>query len=134
LQQQKARVTLFARNVEKAQTLADLFNISCESLSSATFAGYDLVINTTPLGSGEHIDKSPATAGQLNGAPCIYDLIYNPIETKLMREARQAGCETLGGMEMLVAQAKLQFQLWTGKQARLHRDQSFWSQSTPRPG
>lgn len=134
LQQQKARVTLFARNVEKAQTLAGLFNISCESLSSAKFAGYDLVVNTTPLGSGEHIDRSPAAAGQLNGARCIYDLIYNPIETKLMREARQAGCETLGGMEMLVAQAKLQFEMWTGKQARLHRDQSFWSQSTPRPG
>ena len=50
--------------------------------------------------------------GQLNGARCIYDLIYNPSETKLMREARQVGCETLGGMEMLVAQAKLQFELW----------------------
>ena len=134
LQQQKARVTLFARNVEKAQTLAELFNISCESLSSARFAGYDLVINTTPLGSGEHIDKSPVTAGQLNRARCIYDLIYNPIETKLMREARQAGCETLGGMEMLVAQAKLQFELWTGKKARLHHDQSFWSQSSPHQG
>ncbi|HLM23504.1 MAG TPA: shikimate dehydrogenase [Pyrinomonadaceae bacterium] len=133
LQQQNARVTLFARNVEKAQTLAELFNISCESLSSARFAGYDLVINTTPLGSGEHVDKSPASAGQLNGARCIYDLIYNPIETKLMREARQAGCETLGGMEMLVAQGKLQFKLWTGNKARLHDDQSFWSHSSPRP-
>jgi 3-dehydroquinate dehydratase / shikimate dehydrogenase len=114
LQQQKARVTLFARNVTKAQTLAGLFNLSCEPLSSATFAGYDLVINTTPLGSGEHIDHSPATAEQLNGARCVYDLIYNPIETKLLREARHVGCETLGGLEMLVAQAKLQFQLWTG--------------------
>jgi shikimate dehydrogenase len=132
LQQQQARVTLFARNVEKARKLAEVFNISCESLSSAGFDGYDLVINTTPLGSGEHIDQSPANAGQLNGARCIYDLIYNPSETKLLREARQVGCETLGGMEMLVAQAKLQFELWTGKKARLHHDQSFWSQSSPR--
>jgi shikimate dehydrogenase len=132
LRQQQARVTLFARNVERAQKLAELFNISCESLSSARFDGYDLVINATPLGSGEHIDQSPANAGQLNGASCIYDLIYNPSETKLMREARQVGCETLGGMEMLVAQAKLQFELWTGKKARLHHDQSFWSQSSPR--
>lgn len=131
LQQQKARVTLFARNVDKAQRLAELFNISCESLSNATFAGYDLVINTTPLGSGEHIDQSPATAGQLNGSRCIYDLIYNPSETKLLREAREVGCETLGGMEMLVAQAKLQFELWTGKKARLHHAQSIWSQTSP---
>ena len=115
LQREKARVTLFARNVNKAQTLAGLFNLSCESLSSAIFAGYDLVINTTPLGSGEHIDQSPATTEQLNGARCVYDLIYNPVETKLLREARQVGCETLGGLEMLVAQANLQFELWTGK-------------------
>ena len=131
LQQQKARVTLFARNVAKAQELAELFNISCKSLSSAKFAGYDLVINATPLGSGEHIDESPATVGQLIGARCIYDLIYNPSETKLLREAREVGCETLGGMEMLVAQAKLQFELWTGRKARLHHDQSIWSQTSP---
>lgn len=131
LQQRKARVKLFARNVDKAQKLAELFNISCESLASAKFAGFDLVINTTPLGSGEHIDQSPATLGQLNGAGCIFDLIYNPSETKLLREAREVGCETLGGMEMLVAQAKLQFELWTGKKARLHHDPSIWSQSSP---
>lgn len=131
LQQQKARVTLFARNVDKAQKLAEVFNISCESLSSAKFAGYDLVINATPLGSGEHIDQSPINVGQLNGARCIYDLIYNPSETKLLREARHVGCETLGGMEMLAAQARLQFELWTGKKARLHANQSFWSQTSP---
>ena len=117
LKQQQANVTLFARNVEKAQPLATTFNLSCEPLPTAKFAGYDLVINTTPLGSGEHLDQSPATTEQLNGARCVYDLIYNPIETKLLREAQQAGCKTLGGLEMLVAQARLQFELWTGKQA-----------------
>jgi shikimate dehydrogenase len=115
LQREKARVTLFARSVDKARTLADLFDILCKPLYSSTFAYYDVVINTTPLGSGEHINESPATRQQLNGARCVYDLIYNPIETKLMREARRVGCETLGGLEMLVAQAKLQFELWTGK-------------------
>jgi len=115
LQRQNARVTLFARNVTKAQMLADSFNLSCEPLSSAKFAGYDLVINATPLGSGEHIEQSPASAEQLNGARCVYDLIYNPGDTKLLREARKVGCQTLGGLEMLVAQAKLQFELWTGR-------------------
>jgi len=117
LQQQKANVTIFARDVVKAQSLAQLFNVRCESLSPALFAGYDLVVNTTPVGSGAHIDQSPARREQLNGARCVYDLIYNPSETRLMREAREVGCETLGGLEMLVAQAKLQFALWTGKQA-----------------
>ena len=116
LQQQKATVTLFARNPAKTDSLAQLFGISCEPLSAASFAGYDLVINATPLGSGVHIDESPATQVQLSGAGCVYDLIYNPIDTRLLREAREAGCETVGGLEMLVAQAKIQFKLWTGKE------------------
>ena len=107
LQREGAKVTVFARDVNKV-------NISSEPLKDASFSGFDLVINATPLGSGEHIDKSPATAEQLSGAKCIYDLVYNPLETRLMREARKAGCETLGGLDMLVSQAKLQFELWTG--------------------
>jgi len=115
LQRQQANVTLFARNVTKAQALADLFGIACMSLSEASFAGFDLVINTTPAGSGAYINQSPVTREQLSGSRCVYDLIYNPAETLLLREALEAGCETLGGLEMLVAQAGLQFELWTGR-------------------
>ena len=115
LREQKANVTIFARDVARAKPLADLFKVACESLSSASFAGYDLVVNTTPVGSGAQIDQSLCTRAQLNGARCVYDLIYNPQETRLLREAGEVGCETFGGFEMLAAQAKLQFQLWTGK-------------------
>ena len=52
-------------------------------------------------------------ANQLLGSRLVYDLVYNPIETQLLREARDAGCDILGGFEMLVAQAKLQFKFWT---------------------
>ena len=45
-----------------------------------------------------------------------YDLVYNPLETLFLREARAAGCDTLSGIEMLVAQAIEQFRLWTGQQ------------------
>jgi shikimate 5-dehydrogenase len=83
------------------------FDVQCEELSTARFARYDLVINATP--------ESPATAEQLAGAGLVYDLIYNPIETEFLKEARRAGCQTLGGLPMLVAQARLQFELWTGK-------------------
>ena len=103
LQREKANVTVFARDISKAKFL----DVPGESLSSASFSGYDLVVNATP--------ESPATADQLSGARCVYDLVYNPIETQLLKEARKAGCETLGGLEMLVAQAKIQFELWTGK-------------------
>ena len=109
-----AEVTLFARNLDKVQALADMCRVSCERLDEPSFSGFDVVINATPLGSGDYIDESPAAAKQLSGAGCIYDLVYNPIETRLLREAREAGCKTLGGLEMLVSQAKLQFELWTG--------------------
>lgn len=108
LKQQEALVTLFARDPAKADPLAKSFGISCAPLSSASFAGYDLVVNATP--------QSPATREQLSGAGCVYDLVYNPIDTRLLREARAVGCATLGGLEMLVAQAKIQFKLWTGKE------------------
>ena len=107
LQRQSANVTLFVRDVAKARPLADSFGISCVSLSQASFAGFDLVINATPA--------TPVTKEQLTGARCVYDLVYNPVETQLLKEAQESGCETLAGLEMVVAQAGRQFELWTGK-------------------
>ena len=87
-------------------------------LAAASFAGFDIVINTTPLGTaGQLEDETPANAEQLGGARLAYDLVYNPMETRFLREARAGGCETLGGLAMLVAQAAEQFSLWTGTAA-----------------
>jgi 3-dehydroquinate dehydratase/shikimate dehydrogenase len=107
LKRDGAKVTLFARAPMKARSTTETFDVPCELLSNASFAGYDVVINATPA--------TPAVAEQLAGARLVYDLIYNPIETEFLKEARRAGCQTLGGLEMLVAQARLQFELWTGK-------------------
>lgn len=104
LQRQDAKVTLFVRDVSKA---TPLFDVPCQTLTSASFNGYELVVNATPVAA--------ATQDQLRGARCVYDLVYNPMETQLIKDAREAGCEALGGLEMLVAQAKIQFELWTGK-------------------
>ena len=118
LKQKNADVVVFARDPQKARTLAERFEVTCRSLESASFAGFDVVLNATPLGSfGSRADETPATAEQLRGAFLAYDLVYNPIETRFLREARSAGCQTLGGLEMLVAQAQLQFKLWTGQEA-----------------
>lgn len=114
LRKQNANVTIFARNVSKAES----FGVACQPLASASFRDYDLVINTTPLGSGAYIDQSPVTAEQLNGVSCAYDLIYNPADTRFLLEARKVGCDTIGGLEMLVAQAKIQFELWTGRKVK----------------
>lgn len=100
LKKEGANVMVFVRDVSKA-------NSPCKPLASASFKEYDLVVNATPV--------APVTQEQLSGARLVYDLVYNPIETQLIKEAREAGCQTLGGLEMLVAQAKFQFELWTAR-------------------
>jgi 3-dehydroquinate dehydratase/shikimate dehydrogenase len=113
---ENAEVTVFGRDIEKASALADRFGIGFSELANQSYAEFDVVINATPLGSlGQLIDQTPVTSAQLAGVSCAYDLIYNPLDTKFILEARSAGCETIGGLEMLVAQARRQFQLWTGE-------------------
>jgi 3-dehydroquinate dehydratase/shikimate dehydrogenase len=115
LRQKGAEVTFFARDVSKARPLAERFGATSRPLGSELFEGFDIVINATPLGtSGEQENETPATAAQLRGARLAYDLVYNPAETRFLREAREAGCELIGGLEMLVTQAAEQFRLWTG--------------------
>jgi 3-dehydroquinate dehydratase / shikimate dehydrogenase len=118
LKQEAAEVTIYARDTNKAEALAGKFGVSWESLEDARFAGVDVVINATPLGTaGEFENQTSATAQQLSGARLAYDLVYNPTETRFLAEAREAGCETLGGLPMLVAQAAEQYRLWTGTSA-----------------
>jgi shikimate dehydrogenase len=119
LQHASANVTLYARDVARAQTVAAQFGARVCPLAGARFADFDLVVNATPLGTrGPTADETPADAAQLRGARVAYDLIYNPAETRFMRESRAAGCaQVLGGLPMLVAQAAAQFELWTGQPA-----------------
>lgn len=118
LRQAGASVTVFARRPESARPLAEKFGASFGSLANASFSSFDVVINATPLGTRGHSEnETPAAAGQLRGARLAYDLVYNPRDTRFMREARQAGCESVGGLAMLVAQATEQFKLWTGHDA-----------------
>lgn len=118
MEQAAARATVFARNTERAAKTAEQFGATCRILDNASFGDFDLVINTTPLGTrGQSEGQTPATADQLRGARVVYDLVYNPSETRLMREARTIGCETINGLAMLVAQAAAQFKLWTNDEA-----------------
>ncbi|HEY9403888.1 MAG TPA: shikimate dehydrogenase [Pyrinomonadaceae bacterium] len=121
LRESGARTVVFARDAERARTTAENFDAPCHALDGARFGDFDLVINATPLGTrGERETETPAAAFQLRGARAAYDLVYNPRETRFMREARAAGCEIiLGGLPMLVAQAAAQFKLWTGEDAPL---------------
>jgi len=120
LKQKGADVTVFARDKAKAEFLSKTFAVKYQQLSTRSFAGYDLLVNATPLGTlGDREHDTVVSAEQLRGVRLAYDLVYNPSETSFLREARAAGCETIGGLEMLIAQAVEQFKLWIGKQPDL---------------
>ena len=113
LKREGATVSLSARKAEAAAALAKDLEIDVASFPPAP--GADVVINATPVGTWPDADKTPVAS--CAGAHIVYDLVYNPLETRLLREARAAGAETIGGLEMLIAQAASQFTFWTGQAA-----------------
>jgi 3-dehydroquinate dehydratase/shikimate dehydrogenase len=108
-----ARVTVHGRDLGRAQAVADLAGASAASFRPAP-QSWDLLVNTTPVGTTPHTDDSPLPDGPFDGA-LVYDLVYNPPTTRLLRDAANAGCRVLGGLDMLVAQAQVQRQWWTGR-------------------
>ena len=120
LREAGARATVFARDVGRARATARDFGAEAARIEGAGFDGFDAVVNATPLGTrGERENETAATSAQLRGARVAYDLVYNPRETRFLREASAAGCATVGGLAMLVAQAAVQFKLWTDTDAPL---------------
>ena len=82
-------------------------------------------MNATPVGTSPNAGASPLPDGYLfHGGGLVYDLVYNPPHTKLLADAARAGCRTIGGLDMLVAQAQAQFEWWTGQRPadRVMRD------------
>ena len=107
---------LHARNREQARQVAALASIEVGPWPPEP-GSWDLLVNCTPIGMHPGVDETPIPADQITGR-CVYDLVYNPPGTRLLREAAAVGCQTIGGLEMLAAQARDQFQRWTGRTPR----------------
>ena len=105
-------VTLHARSRQQAEETAMLTSVALGPWPPDP-GSWDLLINCTPIGMYPHVEKTPIPAEHLTGR-YVYDLVYNPSITRLLRDASTRGCETIGGLEMLVAQAREQFQWWVG--------------------
>jgi shikimate dehydrogenase len=114
------KVTIASRRIEQAQELAESvtgYKLQVTDFSSFTLHAKrsSLLVNTTPLGMSPNIETSPLPENfVLNKDTMIYDLVYNPRETKLVREARAQGCSATTGLGMLVDQAARAFEIWTG--------------------
>ena len=78
----------------------------------------DLLVNTTPVGMWPHVERSiwPAEVA-MPPSMTVFDLVYNPLETRLLRQARAAGARAIDGLGMLVTQGALSFEMWTGREA-----------------
>lgn len=106
----------FARSQKKAKGFSKGLEIEVRGLTDFISARFDIVINTTPVGMSAD-STSLLTSDQLEGVKLVYDLITKPAETPLIREAKKAGIQTLGGVEMLIDQGIRQFEIWTGTDA-----------------
>ena len=113
-----ASVTVCARAIERAATVARLVEGQTAPIPPQP-GTWDLLVNTTPIGTSPNDDVSPMADIELDGA-LVYDLVYNPTVTRLLADAAAAGCATLGGLDMLVAQAEQQFSWWTGVSPGAH--------------
>ncbi|MBN1193738.1 MAG: shikimate dehydrogenase [Methanomicrobiaceae archaeon] len=108
-------VTVLARTPDAAAALAQRFGAGSGPLTAFDRIDPDLVINATPVGMGD--GKSVLEEHQLRPGMTVFDLVYTPPETPLLRFARRHGCRCIGGRQMFVAQASAQFRLFTGIRA-----------------
>jgi len=110
-----ADVAVANRTPEKAVALAADLGARTVAWEARMDEPFGLVCNTTPLGmSGTLVDQSPWEADRFPEGCVAYDIVYNPLETRFLREAAAAGCATISGLEMFLHQGLEQFRLWTG--------------------
>jgi shikimate dehydrogenase len=110
-----AKVVIVNRTVENGETLAREFGCTFYPLSELSHVEADILINTTSVGMSPAVDQSPVEAHLLPRFATVVDIIYNPLQTKLLRDAKVAGCRTRNGVGMFVHQGAEQIRLWTGQ-------------------
>jgi shikimate dehydrogenase len=104
------------RTLENGKLLSEKFDCPFYALNDIGKIEADCLINTTPVGMYPYIDKSPVDARALAGYKYVMDVIYNPLKTKLLKDAGRLGCHVFSGLDMFVHQGAEQIKLWTGKE------------------
>ena len=120
-------ITILNRNVNRAQNLADdvlksdlIGDVGSDSISEINkyLSNADILVDTTPLGMDPHIDDAPiARAEDMHDNLVVFDAVYNPHETVLIKEAIKAGAKSVYGIKMLLYQGAESFKIWTGRDA-----------------
>jgi shikimate dehydrogenase len=115
-------ISITNRTIEKATSLmklAEMFETTAEliekDVAEEKLNEYDVIINTTSIGMSPNIENTPISLEFLKKGTIVSDLIYNPLETKFLKQAKSRGGKTVNGIGMFVNQAVLAFEHWTGE-------------------
>ena len=117
LRERDAQIAIVNRTQSRGEKLAGEVGGACVPVSDVGGLEMEVVLNTTSVGMHPNVDDTPLDAQHLQRGLVVFDAVYNPLETRLLREARERGCTTVTGFEMFVNQAVEQFELWTGDPA-----------------
>jgi shikimate dehydrogenase len=123
-----AQVTVVNRTLERGEELARRINeitspgsVSAKPLTSnslkETVESANILVNCTSVGMWPETDATPCPGEILHSRLFVYDLIYNPLRTKLICDAERVGATAINGLEMLIYQGAASFEMWTGRQA-----------------
>jgi len=113
-----ATVTIFNRSVDKATSIGERFGCAVKPIAEASdLSTFDIVINTTSVGMSPDTDNTPIPPSSIQKHHIVFETIYAPVNTKLLRVAESIGARTITGLEMFLEQGMAQFQLHTGVKA-----------------
>ncbi len=112
-----AKVKIYNRTIARAERLAVEFDCDFAGLDDLPNINARLLINCTSIGMHPNINETPMLKEFLKRDMTVFDTIYNPAETLLLKQAKELGLKTISGMEMFINQALVQFKLFTGKDA-----------------
>ncbi|TWU57586.1 shikimate dehydrogenase [Rubripirellula reticaptiva] len=124
LRQRHCEVLITSRTMEKSQLLASELGCRAIEWSDRHEQRIHLLVNGTPVGMHPDVDSSPFESGSMNQFMVVFDTVYNPENTMLIKYAKRAQCRVITGIDMFVRQAAYQYKLFTGNDApvRLMRD------------
>lgn len=113
------QVMIVNRSFDKALNLAKDLGCTYPLPSSIEDLEADVIINATSVGMSPNDGKSPLPKKVLKEGMAVMDIVYQPLQTKLLREAEEMGCQTINGLEMLTYQGAAQLEIWTGKRPEI---------------
>lgn len=112
-----ASITLASRTPAKGQELAAVLNCPWLPIEEAHTRRADILVNATSVGMKPETDRSPVAKEALAHFSVVMDIVYAPLETRLLRDAQATGCKTVNGLAMLLYQGVAQFETWTKQEA-----------------